>query len=310
MPDMPHHSGIGKRGRSRNHTVGLGLGLVTGAALFSGTGVHAVAADAAIDKAGYTLFKPTPREFMRELSTDRPDKTESPYTVDAGHFQFESDLVSYSHDHDRANGADTVVDAWGFGTVNAKVGLLNWMDLQLGLEPCNRVTTDDRLAGQKIRQSGLGDLTTRLKMNLWGNDGGPTALAVMPFVKAPTNQDGLGNSSVEGGVILPLSISLPAEWEMCVMTEFDFLRNASGTGAHTDFINTITFGHDIVGRLGGYVEFFSAVSTERDAPWIGTVDLGLTYGLTENLQLDAGINLGVTRSAEDFNPFVGVSWRF
>lgn len=29
------------------------------------------------------------------MSTDRPDKTESLYTVDAGHFQFEADLVSF-----------------------------------------------------------------------------------------------------------------------------------------------------------------------------------------------------------------------
>lgn len=286
----------------------LCLGLATGLGLLPGQ--HALAADAAPDKGGYNLFNPTPREFMREMSTDRPDKTESPYTVDAGHFQIESDLVTYSHDHDRANGADTVVDAWSVGAVNLKAGLLNWMDLQLVIESYNHVTTEDRLTGQKVSQSGLGDLTTRLKMNLWGNDGGTTAFAAMPFVKAPTNQDHLGNDSVEGGIIFPLSVSLPASWEMCVMSEFDFLRDSAGPGAHTDFVNTITFGHDIVGKLGGYVEFFSAVSTERDVPWVGTVDLGLTYGLTENLQLDAGINIGVTKSAEDFNPFVGLSWRF
>jgi hypothetical protein len=41
------------------------------------------------DKSGYHLFRPTPRELMRELSTDRPDQTESAYTVDAGHVQLE-----------------------------------------------------------------------------------------------------------------------------------------------------------------------------------------------------------------------------
>lgn len=35
-----------------------------------------------VDKTNYTLFNPTPREFMREMSTDRPDVTESPITVD------------------------------------------------------------------------------------------------------------------------------------------------------------------------------------------------------------------------------------
>ncbi|WP_375396658.1 hypothetical protein [uncultured Sphingomonas sp.] len=41
----------------------------------------------AIDKSQYTLFDPTPRAAMRPFSTDRPDTTESPYTVDAGIFR-------------------------------------------------------------------------------------------------------------------------------------------------------------------------------------------------------------------------------
>jgi hypothetical protein len=42
------------------------------------------------------LFHPTPRQLMRELSTDRPDRTESPYTADAGHFQLEMDFFNYT----------------------------------------------------------------------------------------------------------------------------------------------------------------------------------------------------------------------
>ncbi len=247
---------------------------------------------------------------MREMSTDRPDKTESAYTVDAGHFQIESDLVAYSHDRDTRGGADTRTDAWSIGAVNLKAGLCNQADLQVVIESYNRVRTDDRVAGRVTHQSGFGDVTVRLKSNLWGNDGGKTAFAVMPFVKLPTNQDELGNDAVEGGVILPLAVELPGGWGMGVMTEFDFMQDADGSGHHAEFINTITFGHDIIGRLGGYVEFFSAVSTEADAEWVGTVDLGLTYGLTDDIQLDAGVNLGVTRSAEDVNPFLGLSIRF
>jgi hypothetical protein len=39
-------------------------------------------------------------------------------------------------------------------------------------------------------------------------------------------------------------------------------------------------------------------------------DLGFTYGLTGNIQLDAGCNFGITESAKDYNPFVGVTFRF
>ncbi len=261
-------------------------------------------------KSGRHLFNSTPAGSMRELGTDRPDKTESAYTLDAGHFQLEMDLVTYARDRDTSGGGDTRTEAWTVAPVNLKAGLLDDVDLQLVLETYNRVRTDDRVAGTVVRQSGSGDMTVRLKKNFWGNDGGTTALAMMPFVKFPTNQDGLGNNAVEGGVIFPLAVELPAGWGMGVMTEVDILRDDTGTGFHASSINSITFAHDIVGKLGGYVEFFSEVSTEAGARWVGTVDLGLTYGLTDNLQLDAGINIGVTDSADDLNPFVGLAWRF
>jgi hypothetical protein len=44
----------------------------------------------ASDKSRYTIFNPTPRDQMRGLNTDRPDVTESPVTVDAGHFQLDA----------------------------------------------------------------------------------------------------------------------------------------------------------------------------------------------------------------------------
>ena len=65
-----------------------------------------------------------------------------------------------------------------------------------------------------------------------------------------------------------------------------------------------------IGNLAGYVEFFSLVSTESGSEWAGSVDFGLTYTLTENLQLDAGVNLGITRAADDLNVFTGISYRF
>lgn len=265
---------------------------------------------ASVDKSQFHLFNPTPAALMREMSTDRPDKTESAYTVDAGHFQIESDLANYTHDHDTEEGANTRVDAWTVASINFKVGLLNNVDLQTVVETYNHITTDDRVAREKVRQSGFGDITSRIKINLWGNDGGATALAVMPYVKFPTSQDDIGNGSIEGGLIVPLAIGLPEGFGLGLMTEVDFVRDADDSDLHPEFVNTITLARNLIGDLGGYIEFFSAVSTEDDSDWVGTFDVGLTYGWTENLQLDVGVNIGVTRSADDFNPFVGVSYRF
>ena len=272
--------------------------------------VGMVSAEAfAEDKSQYHLFNPTPRSLMREMSTDRPDKTESAYTVDAGHFQVEMDVLNYSYDRDNGLPGDTRVESVSIAPMNLKVGLCNRADLQVLVETYNSVRTHVRATGQVERQRGFGDITLRLKANMWGNDGGRTALALMPFVKLPTNQDDLGNNSVEGGLIAPFAMDLGGGWGMAVMTEVDVVRGDRG-GHNPEFINTVTFGHNIVGDLDGYVEFFSAVSTEEDSEWVGTFDMGLTYGLTEDIQLDAGINIGVTRSADDWNPFLGLSWRF
>ena len=79
----------------------------------------------------YSLFNPVPVDHMRELNTDRPDLTESPFTVDAGHFQIEMDLANYTRDHDKSNGSDTRTDAWSFAPVNLKLGLTPDIDLQV-----------------------------------------------------------------------------------------------------------------------------------------------------------------------------------
>ena len=91
--------------------------------------------------------------------------------------------------------------------MNLKADLYNSVDLQLVVE--NYVYEQVRAYGVTARKSGFGDLTTRLKVNLWGNDGGTTAFAVMPFVKFPTNTAGLGNKQVEGGIIFPLAVRFP-----------------------------------------------------------------------------------------------------
>jgi len=291
-----------------NHITRKSMNIVksaVGILFLLGTGITAASAgesSAGPNKWQYNLFTPTPRALMREMSTDRPDKTESPYTVDAGHFQFEADLVSFGIDSWNADGER--VFGVNVANVNLKAGLYNNMDLQLVVE--NYVYEQVRANGVTERKSGFGDLTTRLKVNLWGNDGGTTAFAVMPFVKFPTNTGGLGNKRVEGGIIFPLAVELPYGWGMGVMTEFDIVYREDG-GYGPDFINSITFAHDIIGNLAGYVEFFSQL-TQGDL--IITLDGGLTYALTEDIQLDCGCNFGVTEAADDFNPFVGISMRF
>ena len=247
---------------------------------------------------------------MRELITDRPDQTESPYTVDAGHFQIEMDFLTWTLDHERSGRTDSELSEWNIVPVNLKVGLLNNVDLQLVFESYLHSHTEDHIARSGGTLSGAGDLATRLKMNFWGNDGGTTSFGMMPFVKWPLPESSLRNGKTEGGVIFPLAVALPWGWDVGAMTEVDLNHDQGPAGYNSEFINSVTFGHSIVGKLSGYGEFFSNVSTAAGSSWIGTIDFGLTYALTEDVHLDYGCNIGLTDAADDLKAFTGISLRF
>ena len=258
------------------------------------------------DKTRYDLFDPTPRELLRDLSTDRPDKTESPYTVDAGHFQFELDFATFTSDREDGVRVKTV----NLAPINLKLGLTNRTDLQLVVENYLRQTTTERASEGRSTIDGLGDVTVRVKHNLWGNDGGTTALALMPFVKLPTNGNRLGNNAVEFGLIVPLAIGLSERFGLGVMTEVDFVEQIDGSGLAPSFFNTATISFDLTDRVGLYTEIFTEKSVERGTDLVATLDAGVTFAVSPDIQLDAGANLGITDAADDVNLFVGLSRRF
>ena len=287
------------------------LGCFVAQAAAAVPGAELPPADKPADKSGYTLWNPTPRALMREMNTDRPDRTESPYTVDAGHVQIEADVVSYAYGVENSGPGHTRVDAFAFAPLNFKVGLCNSADFQMVVPTYNSIYVRRSGTSHTDRISGFGDLVTRVKVNLWGNDGGDTAFAIMPFVRWPTSSAGVGNDNIEGGIILPLSVALPRGWTMGTMLEVDFNDDDDLISRHTAVINSITFSHSILGDLSGYVEFFSDLDTGSDAaPWRATADFGLTYQVTPDLQLDAGVNVGLTRASETLNTFLGISMRF
>lgn len=132
----------------------------------------------------------------------------------------------------------------------------------------------------------------------------------MPFVKWPTSDVSLRNRKTEGGVIVPLAVELPGGWAMGRMTELDFVYRSTEDDYRAVLVNSLALSHDILGNLGGYVEFFSVVSPASDFAWQGQVDVGFTYAVDGNTQFDFGCNFGVTDTSPDFNPFVGFSWRY
>jgi hypothetical protein len=257
------------------------------------------------DKSGYTLFNPVPDELLRELDTDRPDKTNSPHTLDAGHFQIEVGLASFTSNED--SGVRT--HSWTWVDANSRIGLTNWAELQVEVPFYQSSRSTDLASDETEHSNGIGDVSVVVKTNFWGNDQGDTAGGMEFFVKAPTAAHGLGNDEVEGGAVFLLDLQLPGAFDLGINNGVSIDANDDG-GHYADFVNSASVSHTIAGPLSGYVEFFSSVPTQNSGDWEGTVDVGATLAIGGNFQLDAGLNIGVTQAADDLQPFVGASYRF
>ncbi len=258
------------------------------------------------DKSPYHLFNPTPPQLMRPLSADRPDGTESPRTVDAGHVQVEMSVAEYRRNR---RGEDT--HGWTLGETNLKFGLLNHVDLQLVLPLYQRDTAAGDVA------EGTGDLQVRTKINIWGNDPGQgddgpfnTAFGVMPFIQLPIGDDDVSSRHVEGGFMFMLGWDAAENWGLGFMAEIDAVYDDADDDYDVEFFHTAVLGFDVAGALGAYVEYIGIVSSDGDTAYQAVFSTGLTYEVHRNLVLDAGTRVGMTRAAEDLALFTGFTWRY
>lgn len=152
------------------------------------------------------LFNKVPDTLMRYFATDRPDVTESAYTVNAGHFQYEADL--FKSVNTRFDGTKNVQQL--FNNCTLKAGITNSLDFQLVIE--SFVHEKTTVGNQVSETSGFGHISLRAKQNIWGNDRGITALSILPFINLPKGSD----EKISGGVVFPFAASLPNNWGLGV----------------------------------------------------------------------------------------------
>src|SRR5579863_575606 len=113
------------------------------------------------DKRGFTVFNPTPDADLRPLCADRPTKATGSCSVDAGHWQIESDL--YNITVQSVDGVTTRTEL--FTNPTLKLGITNSIDFEVNIVPWQQVTTHDRASGATTVASGVGDLFLRAKIN-------------------------------------------------------------------------------------------------------------------------------------------------
>ena len=261
------------------------------------------------DKSGYSLLDPTPDDLMRKFTPDRPTKGYSVRTIDAGHFELETDLVSYAYSKYQG------ITSRSFEVVDPtlKVGVTDWADLELQLNGLQFSRSYASQAAANVTSGeGFGDVYLRAKMNLFGNDSGPAGLALIPYVKLPSSVPIISNGAIEAGLIAPLALRLAQDYLVTLMTELDGLKNADDRRRYANFVNLVGVSHPLPAIDGANVTFelYSAAGTDRATPAVYTFDVGANFRLDQHTILDVGLNLGLNRAAPALQIYSGMSVRF
>ncbi|MFT5466939.1 MAG: hypothetical protein ACI8UO_002041 [Verrucomicrobiales bacterium] len=253
------------------------------------------------DKSQFNLFNPVPEGQLREIIGDRPDRTESPTTVDAGHIQIEASFADFAHD----KSGGTEFSAITAGATNLRIGLLSDLELQVLFDVWTREEIGVRGLPEEVTE-GFSDITLRPKLNIWGNDGGSTALAIMPAVKIPTGSK-LSVEEIEGSIIVPFGMDLTERFGLGLMAEVDWVYDEEDRGYETEFVHTAVLGYDLNDKIGIYAEYIGVSGSNNYQPYFSG---GMTLGVSENAVFDLGAVVGLNEDANDIQIFTGITVRF
>jgi hypothetical protein len=262
------------------------------------------------NKSQYSFFRPTPDGLMRDMTTDRPDTTEVPFTVDAGHFQLETHVLGYGRSFRSPEG--DVTNTFDVMTSNLRIGLTNDIELSLVGRPYGSIRTRGSNASS---QYGTGGFDVRMKFNIWGNDKfeapGSTGFALLPYITLPTDRfNGISNDKIDGGISAIWAIKFNDTFNLGINASVAAERLGDIPAYHPGGILTFSLGHGITEKFGFYYEAILRYGVNDGLGEIFTLGGGITYKVNKNLQLDAGVNFGVTHASDRINPFVGFSARY
>mgnify|MGYP000046816390 CR=1 FL=1 len=232
-----------------------------------------------------------------------------PYTTEPGRVMLEFTPIDYAYDRRNPEGENRRSEAYNVGLL-LKFGVRDNLDLQVGADVFSWSRERDRDAGERDISRGFGDLTVRAKLNLWGNDGGETAGAIMPFLILPTATGGVGDPGIRFGAMLPTLFEFADGWTFETTPSVAAVRNADNNGYEAEFTNLVVLSRELTPGLDLFTEFEAAITTEAGDRWTGVAGVGLTIELNSDTVLEPVFNFGINRAADDYAFSLAIVRRF
>lgn len=238
------------------------------------------------------------------LMSDRPDFTEASTTVGNGLLQVE---MGYTFIHDRDGGTET--QAHSYPEALFRIGMFaDWFEWRVAYNHGSQGVT---VGGVPFTSAtGSEDLYLGIKLALTEQDGILPEMAIMPQMTVPTGQD-----PFTAGETLP-GLNWLYGWDIT-----EFISTAGSTqinkavdddgSNYYEVAQSWTIGYTLGEHWGAYTEVFaffpSGASTALPEYYF---DGGFTFPVTNNLQFDIRVGVGLNEPADDYFTGTGMVVRF
>lgn len=229
---------------------------------------------------------------QQELVADRPDFTEGPSTVGRGAAQLE---LGYTFN--RGPGAGAMVTTHSLGEPLLRLGLLaEWLELRVG---AGLVAERTRMNGAGMDENGFEDLYLGVKLALSQQSGVIPALGILPQATLPTGSDRFSGDQVLPGLNLVYSWDVTGSFSLAGGTQVNRAVGDSGD-AIAEWAQSLSGGFGLGERHGLYGEWFAVFPDQpggiQAEHYLNT---GLTWLLTDDLQWDIRVGVGLNDRADD-----------
>ncbi|SER81176.1 Putative MetA-pathway of phenol degradation [Nitrosomonas sp. Nm51] len=233
--------------------------------------------------------------FSESIATDRPTFSLGAGTVPKKHVQFETGYT-FSVDGARPN-----TTTHTFPETLIRIGLTDTFEMRLEWPTQTFINSD-------TKQSGLEDLALGFKTQIFQQQKWMPQFSIAGRLSIPTGNRKLSSNHVD--------TELQTIWSYVLNERFSLFGNVNIGSAGSQnkrfaqFSSSLGLGVNLGNSLSGFMEYFGFYPVQADSRNLHSLQTGLIYQITYNLQLDARVGAGLNHNADDLFTGAGLSWRF
>jgi len=229
------------------------------------------------------------------METDRPDQTESPFTVKHKYFQVEVGVVVIK---------DQGLSAFALPTVLWKYGICRNFELRLITE-LNIIETPLLVPEGNDFITGLTPVQIGGKLKMFEEKGFLPKTSLLFHIGIPK----AASKKFQATKWAPSFIfSMQHTLSENVGLGYNLGFEWDGESNKPYFIYTIAPGFNLGKKWYSFIEFFGAA--RKGGPPQNNIDSGVGYYINDNVKLDASLGFGINDAAIDHFFGLGVSFRF